>query len=277
MSDAHEPYPVEPTPESVPTPASPPAPLAAPSPAPEGGPKPRIEAPKLLDDFEEDADFTADPEVDMAVGRAPKRAMAAAPEAPAVPEFVKPGFGEPKHWAIAGGVLLVAAMIAAGVTSQGAGAGQVALRIVLTVYDSLLSTGTGVVAVFIAARLLEERFGNVELAAGRMFAAVNAFLFIFNLSLRLTGVSFIDETVVLLLAAAAYGLIVAWTFKLWSVIPLAYVAGSHVLLWLVILLGMMLSQMVKPIPPRPEGIATPVRVHAAPPSTGGAPSGTPVR
>jgi hypothetical protein len=267
MSDAPEPYPVEPEPPAEGGAARPAGP---PTPAP-GAPKPKISAPKLLDDFEEDADFTEDPEVDLAVGRVPKRAVAAAaPEEPLAPEFVKPGPLGAKHWAIAGTVLLVAAMIAAGVNAPyGVGAGQIALRVLLTLYDTLLSTGTGVVAIFIAARLLEERFGNVELAAGRMYTAVAAYMLIYNLQVRLFGANWLDSSLVLLLAAAAYLLIVAWSFRLWTMIPLAYVAGSHLLLWLVMLVGMALSAMIRPGQPRPEGNATPVRIHtpAAPPAS----------
>src|SRR5437868_2056112 len=104
MSDPNEPYPIEPTPGEAPAPPAAARPSdaeedAAPStPAPSGRPKPRLLADRLLDDFEEDADFTADPELDKALGRKPDPVIP--PEAgPQAPEFVVAGLGSPKVWA----------------------------------------------------------------------------------------------------------------------------------------------------------------------------------
>lgn len=274
MSDPHDPYPVEPSSDTPRPPASPPPP---PEPA---KPQPRIDAPRLLDEFDDDVDLTADPEVDLAVGRPPTRTVAAAPVEDARPEFVQPGLGEPRHWAIAGGVLLLGAMIASGVNAPyGVGATQVALRVLLTLYNTLVSAGTGVVALFIAARLLEQRFGSIELAAGRMFAAVGAFMLITNLEVRITGVRGIDQTVLLILAAAAYLLIVAWSFKIWNRVTLTYIAGSHMLLWLVMLVGMSLSAAIKPGTAPPTGNSSPVREPppAVTGATGSPPATSPVQ
>src|SRR5262245_17275487 len=258
MSDAKDPYPIEPPsgPDDLPTGRPVPPPASA-------GPKPKIEAPGLLDDFEEDADFSADPELDLAVGRKPTVVTSVGAPAPEVPPFVKPGLGEARHWAIVGAVLLVAAMIATAVTAvPGTGAGQIGLRILLTVYSTLVSAGTGVVAVYIAARLLEQPLGNVELAAARMFTAVSAFVLVQSLSLRLTGVDWIDNTINLVLATAAYLGTIAATFRIWDRIALAYIAGSHMLLWLVMLVGMALSAAIRPPPARPTGTSTPIRTPA---------------
>jgi hypothetical protein len=211
-----------------------------------------------------------DPDVDLAVGRKPKvtTGAVAGPQEPEAPAFVQPGLGSPRQWMIVGIVLLFCAMIAAAVNSPaGLPATQAAYRVMLTVYNTLMNTGMGVVALFIAARLLERPFGSVELAAGRMFAAVAAFMLIMSLSLRLTGVGFLDEVAGLGLAAAAYLLLVAWTFKLWSRVPLIYVAGAHLMLWLVMLVGMALSAEIKPGPPRPAGNSTPVQVTPVPSNT----------
>jgi hypothetical protein len=282
MSDAKDPYPIEPEGGAAPPPGGSASPPAG-SPA-DDKPKPKIAAPGLLDDFEEDADFTEDPELDLAVGRKPK-VMTGAPAAGATaagepaPEFVKPGWGEPKHWAIVGGVLLVAAVIATGVTAPvGIGAGQVAVRILLTIYSTLVSAGTGVVALFIAARLLEKRFGSVELGAARMFTAVSAFVLVQSLNLRLTPYEWMNNGITLILATGVYLLVIAATFQLWDRITLAYVAGSHMLLWLVMVVGMALSSALKVAPPPRTG-PTPLPSPGATgaPAATAPPNATPIR
>ena len=76
MSDPKDPYPLEPGSGDAPAPT--PSDLddtavgvPAPVPPDSGKPKPRLLADRLLDDFEEDADFTADPELDKALGKKP--------------------------------------------------------------------------------------------------------------------------------------------------------------------------------------------------------------
>jgi hypothetical protein len=251
MTDPKDPYPIEPQadqPSGGPPPSPPPA-------SPAGEPaipvaqerKAKLEAEPLLADFSEDADFDRDPELERAIlgGAAGRAADKLGTEpGPERPEFVKEGFGEPQYWAIAGGVLLLAAMIATGVNAPN----RALFRIVLTLYNALVHTGTGMVALYLAARLTEHRFGRVELAAARMFTAVSALMLVMTLQLHLTGYTWIDMTVRLIIAVGAYAGIVAVLFKLWDRTTLVYVIGLHALLWLIVEVGMALAAIVSAAP-----------------------------
>jgi hypothetical protein len=257
MSEGKEPYSIDPDPaDGAPAPLPPVRPLAdVPAPV---QPKGKIEAPKLLDGFEEDADFDKDPELDRVVLGKPVT-LAEPPAKPALEDFVLPGLGNAKVWAVVGVVLLVAAMIATGMQTAPS-AQQRLLRVLLVLYNTLLHTGTGVVAVFIAATLLTKRLGPFELAASRMFAAVGAFALVMSLRLSLFGIQWLDNVVVLILASGGYVLLVASTFNLWKKHPLAYVIGSHFFLWLIVAIGMLLSQAIVPMTtpkPRPVENKTP--------------------
>jgi hypothetical protein len=232
-------------------------------------PKGRIDAPQLLEGFEEDADFTKDPEVERVIMGKPVEEKDKEVAKPPAEEFVKPGVGGPKVWGIVGGVLLLAAMIAAGV--QAGSGGQRVLRVLLVLYNTLLHTGTGVVAVFVAAVLLGKRFGKFELAAARMVAAVAAFALLISLQFKLSGVVWLDRVVVLILATGVYGLIVASTFNLWKRNPLLYVVGAHFFLWLIVAVGMLLSQVTvaPPAESKPPVVAPPQQPAAPQPGTGG--------
>jgi hypothetical protein len=225
MSQTPEPYPIEPHPGG---------------PAPDGS-KAKIDSPGLLQGFEEDADFTKDPELDRVIVGAPRPPAAPAiipPIDPAKPEFVRALWDwEPKLWGAIGAVLLVGAMVATGVNSRSGSSLGTVERVLLTLYNTLLHTGTGVVAVYIAALLLRQRTGRVEVAAARMFAAVSAFALVFHLSFNMPAAQIV-ETVI---AGGVYLLIVAGTFQLWKRDPLLYVVGSHFALWLLVEVGMMLS------------------------------------
>jgi hypothetical protein len=239
MPDPSEPYPVEPQPEK---PATPPA--SAPKPIEEY--KAKLDVPPLLDEFSDDADFDKDPELERAIlGKSGSSSPAAAAEQlPELPEFVMPGIGEPRHLAIGGVGLLVAAMIATGINAPN----SVPYRVLLTLYNTLVHTGTGVVAVYIAARLMERSFTRVELVAARMFVAVAALTLIMSLAVPLTAYGWINQVVRAALAVGAYVLLVAGSFKLWQRTPLMYVIGFHALLWLIVQLGMALAAMVGAAP-----------------------------
>jgi hypothetical protein len=202
-----------------------------------GGGKGKIEAESVLAGFEEDADFTADPEVERVAAGKPEQPVRVVADPP---ELIKPGLGGARVWGVVGAVLAVGALVATGVN---AGDHHVA-RILLALYSVALHAGTGVVAVYVAAVLTERRVTRVELVAARMLTAVAAFSLVFHLRIDPFGESFktgkLEET---LLGAAVYLGVVAGLFR-FQRFPFLYVVGSHFGLWLVVQLGMELSRFV---------------------------------
>ena len=136
--------------------------LAPDAPPPDRTPK--IEAPGLTDDFDEDADFDTVPGV-----TPPARTVAAAAPVPEDP-FVKAGLGSAQTIAALGVVALVgAAVLAASLGTQ-----PWYKSVVLSIYLTALQTLAGVGAVVFAARMAEKPLGQLELAAARMLLAVAA-------------------------------------------------------------------------------------------------------
>ncbi len=205
--------------------------------------KGKIDAPKLLDGFEEDADFDKDPEVDRAILGKDKRSQPIQPGAEKE-SFVQPGLGGPKVWLVVGTVLLVTGLIATGVNAEQ----NQFVKIILLLYNTLLHTGTGVVALFIAATLQKKNLGSFELAASRMFAAVAAFAMMSAFKLHLFSYQGLNSTVVLFFAAAAYGILVATLFGLWKREPLGYVVGAHFGLWLIVAVGSLMAVVAQSTP-----------------------------
>lgn len=205
-------------------------------------PKPRIDEPGLLSGFDEEADFDKDPELERAITKDRRRVVRPEPAGALPPheDFVKPGFGTPVHWLAGGAVVLVAALVATGINAPD----KVFFRVLLRLYQVLLHTGTGVVACYVAAALLRQIVGRVDLAAARMFAAVACFALVASLNIRLAGHGFVDNSVRIALAGLAYGLVVAGSFRLWRREPLGYVVGVHFALWLVVQLALELSAAV---------------------------------
>ncbi len=135
----------------------------------------------LIDDFDEDADFSKDPEVERVLGggaaRAGKNTTASTADV-----FVKPGFGTAEQIYIAVGAVTLAAVIAAGVTA--AGRGRVwYVDCILTLYLTALHTLTGAAAVMAAAHLSEKRLGELPLATARMGLAVAVFQLLWHLNI----------------------------------------------------------------------------------------------
>lgn len=240
--EKHEPYRIEPEEEGNP----------GPEPRPDG-PKDdskrrgKIEEPGLLSEFSEDADFDRDPEMDRVVAGPARQESPAVYESsePTGEPFVRPSMPDARVLGIIGAVLLVSAMIATGVTAQD----RPVLRVLLTMYNTLLHTGTGVVAVFIAAILAERRLGAFEVAAARMLVAVAAFAFIFNLNINLIGETWAgwkgEEA---LIGAVVYAILVAALFRLWNWQQLLTVTGAHFFLWLVVYVGMQLARAAQAPP-----------------------------
>ena len=280
MSDPKEPYSVESgdsTPPQEPAATPPPradAPAAKPRLfdiplPPPSQPKGKIEAPELLSGFEEDADFDKDPELERVIsGKSGKPADVSKDPKPPADDFVQPGLGSAKVWAIVGVTLLVVAMIATGV--HAGPASERILNVLLVLYRTLVHTGTGVVAVFVAATLLGKKLGNFELAGARMLAAVGAFSAMLSFQFSLFGRVWLDNLIALIMAAAVYVLLVASTFNLWKKQPLSFVIGSHFFLWLIVAVGMLLAQVARPdkAPAAAPAVKTPASTPKVPPPTG---------
>jgi hypothetical protein len=196
----------------------------------------KLEAEALLTDFDEDADFDHDPDVQAALGAkpAPAQAEAEAETAGGERALVRPGMGPWRLWVGVGVVETLAAVVLSGVYAPH----SAIARGLLTLYDALLHTGTGVAAVLVGSMLLERRFGSIELATARMLAAVGAFMLVFHLPISLISAGKLEETV---LAGLAYLGMVALTFRL-SRNALLIVAGSHFGLWLIVQVGMQLTR-----------------------------------
>jgi hypothetical protein len=231
--ERHEPYPLEPEKDREPGEAR------SPDPARKG----KLEGPGFLSEFPEEADFDRDPELERAVAGPVRPAPRAEAREESVGEvFVRGGVAEARIWAIAGAVLLAGAMIATLVNADD----RHVPRILLTLYNTLLHTGTGVVALFAAALFTERRLGSFELAAARMFTAVAAFSLIFSLHTNFIGEGWEHwKGEELVLATTAYILLVAAAFRLWNWQVLLYVVGSHFFLWLIVHVGMLLAAYVR--------------------------------
>jgi hypothetical protein len=205
-----------------------PAPIPPPPPPPTPG---KLSEKGLTEDFPEDADFTHDPEVEKALkGDKAEVSKATVDEAaePAQP-FTKPGMGDAKTIALIGAGLAIAAVIAAALDST---TGHFSAA-VLTVYFIFIHTITGVGAVAGAAHLNDQPIGPIELAAGRMLAAVSMFMFLLNV--HVTSYHFISA----IFAAVLYWLTLTVLFRI-STGKLLTVAIMHAGFALIIWLGMVI-------------------------------------
>jgi hypothetical protein len=227
----HDPIPLEP---SEPSPPAPPS------------PRPRIDSPGLLDDFDEDADLTSDPEVErivkgIPIGEPARPADAPTAEPAGPPLSVSPSWRVP---AAIGAVLTIAAAVLAVVYAPSVPWAYV----LLTLYRAAIHTATGVGAMIIAALLLGRTLGSFEGAAARMFMAVSAFLAVFSFALSLksgeqTFVRGAAYAGMLLVAAGAYfGALVLW-FRL-TARDCAVIAACHFGLALFVSLGNMLTGFI---------------------------------
>lgn len=188
--------------------------------------------PKLLDAFDDDADFSKDPEVEAATKGGGRKRESKPATHDADDSFIKAGLGSAKLMGAIGGAFLLGATIASGLNGT-----RWLVSSVLTIYNGLLHTATGLGAVVLAATLARKPIGAWDLGAARMLAAVGAFLLIFNLNITLIGEGKWEESI---LAAGAYVGLIAITFRL-SREVLATLVLSHFFLWLIIQLGSSLA------------------------------------
>jgi hypothetical protein len=229
-------------------PIIPPGLAARPSNTPAPGATESTLGPKLLDAFDDDADFSQDPEVEAACKGNPAKAPKRDPDPEIQPQepFVRPALGPAKLWLVLGGVLLIGATISSSV--HGA---RPFISAVLTIYNGLLHTATGVGAIVIASTLARRPIGPWDLGAARMLAAVSAFLLVFNLNIQLVGTGKWEETI---LASLAYLGVIGITFRQTREVHATLVI-SHFFLWLIIQLGSQLAvwSAANPAPTTPTG------------------------
>jgi hypothetical protein len=162
----------------------------------------------------------------------------AAPEEPVL--FVTPGGPSPRVLTAIGGVLTMGAMVAAAAYMPPHTFWHTAAQVALALYETALHTGTGVVAVLVAARICEQRIGRVDLAATRIFVAFAAF----QLVHRLYIFDYVAwRALVWVLAGAAYWGLVMLLFRKDRITGLLIVL-AHFVLWALVELGMALSAWV---------------------------------
>lgn len=164
---------------------------------------------------------------------------ATAPKA-AKPDFVTPGKLSPKALGIAGAVLTVAAMVAAGVYAPVRSFGVIAALVLLTIYTIAINSATGVAAVAVAARLNSQPFGRLDVALARMFAAFALFAAVIRTRPLLLGSPLLSMGVSFVVGALLYFGAIMLLFKkdrkTTSVIALA-----HFILWILLELGPVLG------------------------------------
>ena len=153
--------------------------------------------------------------------------------------FVEPGRGGAKAVAIGGVVVLVGAMTLSGATAGDVRAGTLIAIVLLSAYQIVLHTATGVGAVLVASRLAERPFGRIELAAARMFLAFGLFTLVRTVPIPVpwvgTGLAWLVGVGVYLLALRAL------FNKPW---PGTLVIGiAHLLLWVLMGIGQLLTQV----------------------------------
>lgn len=189
--------------------------------------KAKLDAPALIADFDEDADFSHDPEVEATLkGEKPAAKAKRAMSLPGVPgvdavAMVRDGVLDVKWGAIVGWGLVLGGGIAAAFTTQSAWyAGLLA-----TILGCILHTITGLGAVGIAGYFLERPVGRVDLAATRVLTAVGAFAVLFNINTTVLG--HFDETA---LACLAYLGAIVLFFRVHGAEALL-IGVSHAALW----------------------------------------------
>ena len=202
----------------------------------------KIEAGGLLDDFDEDADFS-DPGPAAGAVSVPSATVRSGVPDPAtlLPPIVTdasvlPLIGSPKVLGVLGGVLLVIAVVITGLTTASA---RPLIPPLITLYEGIVHTGTGVVAVLIAARFAERRANRLELVAARMLAVTALFLAFKNA--RFLFAWQVEE---LLLGAGAYCLGVLALFRL-PRFETGLIAGSHFCLWVLMEIGRIMYGVVE--------------------------------
>lgn len=232
----------EPTPDPSAKPDATPYELEpdAPKPPPKKAEKqPELNAPGLIDDFDEDADFDTPDPTPAVVRPAPPAAEPASDK----PPFVRPGKLPIKVVLIAAAVVTITSIV---LSVRASGAPWYA-EILYSIYVILLHSIAGVVAVTFASWVAERDVGHPEVAFVRMVAAVAAVRGIFALDIPIPGTGVVDE---LVLAVGAYCLLVGILFKLskrdWQI-----VVATHFILSLLLMMGGQIETWHASVTPKP--------------------------
>lgn len=187
-------------------------------------------------------------EVQTGVVEAP--VAAAAGESPAAaagkPDFVVPTRLDVKPLAIAGAVLTVAAMVAAGYYAPVRSFWPITGWVLLTLYSVAVNAATGVAAVAVAARVGSQPFGRLDLALARMFAAFALFQAVSNTRPSL-GYAVLTSGVPFLIGAALYFGSLMLLFRK-DRREATLIAMAHFILWLLLQLGPVLAGWVAVAP-----------------------------
>lgn len=201
-------------------------------------PNASLNAPGLLSDFDEDADFSENPRPSAIPAKRPATLDDDDPTIawpPIVTDAsIVPVLGNAKTLGIIGGVLLVLAVV---VTSIATKSSRPLIPPLITLYEGIVHTGTGVVAVLVAARFAERRVNRVDLIAARMLVLVSIFLAIKNTNIPIPGR--IEEPLV---AAAVYYGVLLVLFRL-PRFETGLIGGTHFCLWVLSMLGQIMYEV----------------------------------
>jgi len=162
----------------------------------------------------------------------------------------EPLFPGPRVLVLVGVTLTLVAMILAA-SQPGAAGGEAAPwalrlgRVLVTLFDIAVHTGTGMVAVLLMAVFLQRRVGGVDLAAARMLVAVSACVCVMNMPVdRSASLATVVLGLRALLALGAYWVLLLALFRR-SVADTNILAAFHVSLYLVMVLGTALHSAVQ--------------------------------
>lgn len=201
--------------------------------APESTPPAKIGGPGLTDDFDEDADFDRDPEVERALGKTP---AAPAPDAALTPVevFSKDGRGAAEALAMAGAIIAVVACAIAAATSPAGARMQAGVG---NFYFTIVHSFTGVAAVAVGAHLQGCVLGKWGLVGARVLFAVAVFQLVNGITLGNLGVW---GRIMLLPCAVGGYLLALWLLFNWKRDRLFIVAACHgalaIVTWLLLAL-----------------------------------------
>jgi hypothetical protein len=156
-----------------------------------------------------------------------------------MPEFVKPGLGSAQTIAIAGAVVLLAAVITtliAGPAGRPPGAPaatvpQTVAAVLLILVNGFMHSATGLLALGATAWLTDHRFGRVDLGAARMFLIFSVFQLMLTIPLPWTPAVALGTK--WLAASAAYWLLAMALFRKGPE-PAGMLGGVHLLLFLLV-------------------------------------------